>query len=357
MKKALFYHKRDVFGLDIGSQTIKVMQLERHHSGARVVGYGSVNTDKTLIKDGVIRQIPLTAKLVDTLLAEKLKGKLTTNRVVMSIPVSHVFTRVLTLPQMSKKELLTAVELEVEQSIPLPAKSLYYDYETSIAEADGSTLVRIVAAPRAIVDSYVAVCELLKLDLTLIQTNIEADAQLCMLYEDITNDTPYVIIDVGGTSVDIGILDKTLRVTGTVDMGGENLTEAIAATLHVSKEKAQAIKVSHGLNPGKQQTKIKQAVAPQLDKVVDEIKRIQKFYLERIQQGAEISQIVITGGGANMPGLGDYLTDATRIPTRVSSPWTKRIPFGKLEPPEHADLPRFLTAAGLALTRHEESIT
>ena len=212
----------------------------------------------------------------------------------------------------------------------------------------------MVASPRQIVDSYVAICDLLGLDLALVQTNIRADAQLCMLYEDMTPGSPYIIVDVGGDSIDVGILDETLRVTGTVEEGGNSLTEAIAQQLHISHAKAQSTKVTKGIAAGPQQEKIKAAVSPILDKVIVEIKRMIRFYEERIQDGADISQILIVGGGANMPGLGDYLTDATHIATRVSSPWGTHISFGKLEPPEHADLPRFLTCAGLALAPDEE---
>jgi type IV pilus assembly protein PilM len=81
---------------------------------------------------------------------------------------------------------------------------------------------------------------------------------------------------------------------------------------------------------------------------------MKRFYQERVHEGGEISQILIVGGGANMPGLGDYLTDAIHVPSRVSSPWNSRVHFGKLEPPEFADLPRFLTCAGLALAREED---
>lgn len=63
---------------------------------------------------------------------------------------------------------------------------------------------------------------------SLVQTNIGADAQLCMLYENMATDSPYIIVDVGGDSIDVGILDKTLRVTGTVEEGGNSLTDAIA---------------------------------------------------------------------------------------------------------------------------------
>lgn len=354
MNTPLFYHKRPLFGLDIGSQTVKFLQLEHHQRHATVKAYGSMATDQKIMNGGVITNVPKAAELVDSLLANHIQGTLTTNRVAMSIPVSRVFTRVLTLPTMSKKELQSAMQLEVEQSVPMAVKNLYYDYETTDTGDSENMLVRIVAAPRNIVDSYTEVCDMLGLDLALVQTNIKADAQLCIKYEDLTPNSPYIIVDVGGDSIDVGILDETLRVTGTVDEGGNSLTQAVAKALHLSPAKAREIKVKQGISAGANQQKIRAAVSPILDKVTVEIKRMSRFYEERVREGSEISQILIVGGGANMPGLGDYLTDAIHTPTRVSSPWSKFITFGKLEPPEHADLPRFLTCAGLALAEEKE---
>lgn len=95
MKTPLFYHKQPMFGLDIGSQSIKVMQLTQKQNHAIVQAYGSAKSDVKIMHDGVITNIPEAAKAIDELLANKLLGKLTTNRVVMGIPVSHVYTRVL----------------------------------------------------------------------------------------------------------------------------------------------------------------------------------------------------------------------------------------------------------------------
>jgi type IV pilus assembly protein PilM len=354
MKQQLFYHRRPLFGLDIGSQTVKFVQLENHAHKAVVKAYGSIATDDEIMKNGVITNIPKAAELVDKLLSENIKGKITTNRVVMSVPVSRAYTRVVDLPLMSKKELESAVKLEIEQSIPVPTKNLYYDYEVMPGLDNDNLLVRMVATQKEIIDSYVAVCDLLGLDLALVQTNIRADAQLCIMYENMIKGSPYVIVDVGGDSIDIGILDETLRVTGTVEEGGNSLTDAIARVLHITHDKAHKIKITKGIAAGAQQAKIKSAVDPILDKVVVEIQRMIKFYEERVHEGAEVSQILIVGGGANMPGLGDYLTNATHIATRVSSPWGKYLEFGHIEPPENADLPRFLTCIGLALAKDED---
>ena len=356
MKTQLFYHKRPMFGLDIGSQSVKFIQLDSNQKKATIKAYGSIATDDKIMQDSVIKDVEKAAKLVDTLLDKNVKGKLSTNRVVLSIPVSHVYTRVINLPLMSRKEFDSAVQLELEESVPAALKDLYYDYEMNEIKDTDNLLVRMVAAPRAIVDSYVAICSMLGLDLALIQTNIKADAQLCMSYEDLAPNSPYIIIDVGGDSIDVGILDSTLRVTGTVEEGGNSLTAAIAKELHISPAKANEIKVVKGISASKQQKQILRAVTPVLDKVIAEIKRMMRFYEERVQGKGVVSQILIVGGGANMPGLGDYLTNATHITTRVSSPWGTHITFGKIEPPERADLPRFLTCAGLAMASDGEAL-
>lgn len=353
MKIPLFYRNSAVFGLDIGSKAIKVMQIEQKAGRGRVVCYGQTDSSHAKIDKGVITDLDATAKLIDELLSSKLVGTLTTNRAVVSIPVSRVFTRVLSLPVMKKKELESAIALEVEQSIPMPTKELYYDYEVSEGPS-GDTIIRLVAAPKGIVDSYIAVCDRLGLYISTVQTNIEADAALCLRYEPLGTNQPYIVIDLGGEATDVGILDSTLRISGTVDVGGTVLTREIAKSLDVSFDMADQIKTNQGINAGDSQKQIIATVSPVLDKIVAEIKRMKKFYEERLQSKNKVAQIILFGGGANMPGLAGYMTDALRIPTRTASPWRDKIDFNELAKPERQDLVQYLTAAGLAVHKNDE---
>ncbi len=238
----------------------------------------------------------------------------------------------------------------------MPIAKLYYDYEVTDLGDPKNVLVRMVAAPRQIVDSYQSVCDLLGLDLVLVQTNIRADAQLCKFYESITDKSPYIIVDIGGNSIDIGLLDATLRVTGTVEEGGNGFTRMISEELNVSHSQAHDLKVNKGITAGSQRDAIMKAVSPILERVEQEIKKLIRFYAERISSDTAITQILIVGGGANMPGLGDYLTDKTHIPARVSSPWDKFIKFDELDYPDYSDLPHYLTCAGLALATEKDIV-
>ena len=151
----------------------------------------------------------------------------------------------------------------------------------------------------------------------------------------------------------MGAFDSTLRVTGTIDEGGETLTNAIADVLKVDRSQAHLLKTIYGLNLSSKQAKIAKAVAPILEKVALEIKRMDRFYQERVNKTA-IGQIILTGGGANMPGINDFLTNELRIPTRVCAPWSQAVSFNKLPTPPQYELPRYLTVTGLALTAEED---
>ncbi|MGK2896339.1 MAG: type IV pilus assembly protein PilM [Candidatus Saccharimonadales bacterium] len=352
---SLFYHKKPLFGLDVGTRAVKYVQLERQKSGARMLAWGvSTITDKVM-NDGVITNVSLAAKIIERMVSKYGVGQLTTNRVAMSIPVSKVFTRVLTLPSMSKKDLDEAVRTEVQQSVPMPIEKLYWDYEVINTDDSNNTSIQLIVTPREIVDSYEAVCRILGLDLALIQTNIHADAQLCAVYGEVTKGAPSIIVDIGGASMDIGVFDNALRATGTITYGGDSITNAIEQSLGITHTEAHDIKVNEGLSVGNHQKKVKQAIEPILQNMISEIQKMRRFYTERISDETLVSQVLLVGGGANMPGLGDYFVDSLQLPSRVVAPWGG-IKLGKLQAPEKVDQPRFLTCLGLALADPDEVV-
>src|SRR5690606_21474998 len=103
-----------------------------------------------------------------------------------------------------------------------------------------------------------------------------------------------------------------------------------------------------GLGVSKHQAEIREALKPQLDSLIKEIRRVVRYYEERTEGKTSIGQIVTMGGGANMPGLVDYLTDNLRIATRMSNFWN-RLDFGKLQLPAEPERTLYVTVAGAAI--------
>lgn len=343
----VFYREKPIFGFDIGHGSVKVMQISGGGHKDTVLGYGHASFDPDAIKNGVIVNPETIAKEAYQLISKGLIGSISTKRVVASIPVSNTFNRILVLPKMDRSDLTQAVQLEAEQYIPIPLEQLYLDYEIARKNDDGSNEILMVAVPKSIVDSYITLFDMLGLEAALLETTISAVSRI-VTHSDRTG-VPTLIIDFGSVSSDLAVFDQTIRVTGTADWGGETITNDLAKALNITTRQAYTIKTRYGLNPGKKQAQIVSSLEPMLKRLSSEVKKMTRFYEERASKEAQIEQIIVLGGGANLPGLSTYLTDKLRVPTRLVNPW-HNLSFGRLQPPHKLETTVYTTAAGLALT-------
>lgn len=355
MKKTNFvpfmYEDKPLFGLDIGHGIIRVLQLQPNKQKPKIIGYGEITFDPAAVENGVITKPEELAKAVQKLFKHSLVGDITTNRVAIDLPIALAFTRSLELPTLSEKELAQAINNEVEQFIPAVAEDLYIDY-SSIKTGKEKWATFIVAMPRRIVDSYIVLCRLLGLEVVVAQTSSGADANL--FSRDSQSDLPSVLVNFGSESADITVFDHNPIVSGTVACGGEEITSLISEALGVTKREAIIIKSKYGLGYSKKQKQIEKALEPNLGILIKEIQRSIRYYEERSKSKRKIAQIVIMGGGANMPGLADYLTNSLRMPVRAFDP-TNFIDFGHLQPISIGDRMSYVTAAGLSLITPSEA--
>lgn len=353
---ALLYKDKPVFGFDIGRSSLKVMQIDQSTKKARVVGYGTTGFDNGAINaQGVITDPEIIIKSAHELLAKKMVGTVTTKRVAVSLPNANSFSRVLTLPKMDDKDLRAAVSAEVDQSIPLSNDELYYDYGITRILEDGNREIQVLATPRTIVDSYMGVFEALGLEIALVESNISAMTRVVVHSE--AHDVNTLIVDIGSSACDISIYDgSAIRATGTVDCSSERITKNIAETLGISEQQAHSIKTRYGLDVSKKQEKIVKAAESELNKLISEIRKVMRYFTDRTSGSSPIGQIIILGGGANLPGLSTYITSKTRVATRLCAPWNN-LSFGKLQPPHELETTLYTTASGLALVTKKELAT
>lgn len=346
----LLFEDKPLFGLDIGRSTVRVLQIHHTKGKPHVVGYGEVGFDPTCIQNGVVVGHETIAAAIQKLFAENIVGAITTNRVTLSLPISRTFTRSIEVPKLTEKELAEAVKTEAEQYIPAAATDLYIDY-SRVRTTEKQTTVFIVGVPKKIVDSHLVLMRMLGLETVLMQTSSGAGAHL--FSRDEQSDLPAVLVDFGSDSADITIYDKAPIVSGTVACGGEQITHAIMDALGVTEREAIIIKSKYGLSYSKKQKQIEATLEPIIGPLVREIRRTVRYYEERSKSKKNMSQIVVMGGGANMPGLADYLTSTLRIPVRSFDP-TAYLHFGHLQPFNVGERMSYVTAAGLSFYKPEE---
>ncbi|HSX15950.1 MAG TPA: type IV pilus assembly protein PilM [Candidatus Saccharimonadales bacterium] len=346
----LLFEDKPLFGLDIGHGKVRVLQLTPTKGRPRLIGYGEVTFEPGAVKDGVIIQHEVVAQAVLDMFQNHLVGDITTNRVAMAAPIAHAFTRSMEVPPLNAKELAEAVQNEAQQYIPASLEDLYLDYASTTVDGQKSN-VFIVAMPKRIIHSYQQLASLLGLETVALQTSSGAGAHLFAL--DSQSDIPSLLIDFGSNSADITVFDHGPVVSGTVACGSELLTSAIANELGVTAQEATLIKAKYGLNLSKKQSQIQAAMDPIMSLLIKEIKRTVRYYEEHADDKRRISQVVIAGGGANMPGLAEYLTSNLRLAVRSFDP-SSFIDFGHLQPFNLTERMSYVTAAGLASIKPQE---
>lgn len=351
----LFLRDRPLFGLDIGRSTIKLMQVDHRTinstHGTKLIGYGTTSFDPSAMKNGVVEKPELIASAVFDLFKYHLIGDITTRRVALTIPSYRTYSRSLQLPKAPLKELRESVQLEMEQYIPVPIDQMYVDF-TITSQTKDTCNIYAVAVPRGIVDSYVQLMRILGLETVLIETTMSSAIRLLSL-DKADADMVNFVIDFGSESSDISIFNDSLIITGTVSGGGYTFTQLIKEKLGVTEAEAALIKTKYGLNLSKKQKDIQAALEPVLTDLVKEIQRMTRYYEKTSSQARPLSQIIALGGGANMPGLSDYLVSALRIPVRTYDPW-HRLNYKNFQPPNTSDKPMYATVAGLSMCDPKE---
>ncbi len=340
----LFYKDTPIAGLDISSTGIKIMSIDPKRW--LVNGYGSLDLDPQKVKEAL--ETEGSTYLTDNIkqmLAEKMIGEVTSKQIAISVPTARSFSRTFTLPIATEKALHDAVVLEADQYIPIPSTSLYIDHQV-IERTKQEITVLMSAVPRVVIDNIVTTVEAAGFQPILIEPSISSVGRVLTATEE--GSLPTVIVDIGPASTDIAILDRgTIRVTGGLAIGGNTFTLDIAKKLNVALENAHQLKVLNGLNAGPRQQKLKDALAPSLERIMSEVRKVMRYYDERISDTRKLEQLLVVGSGSNLPGIGEYFTDKLVMPARVASPWQK-LDFGKLQEPPKQFRSRYITVAGLA---------
>jgi len=353
MKTPLFYKSKPTFGIDIGHGVVKVVQLEKNiKSNDKLIGYGYYSFSPAAIDEhGVITDIEAVAKATYQLIQTHMVGSIMTNRIAATIPSARTFTRILKLPPINDDDLEKAVRAEAEQYIPVPIADLYIDYElTKHGEKENEVLM--VATPRPVIDSYLQVFKALGLEVAAIEPSLTAVTRA--ISQSQTVDESVMVVDFGSLSSDLSIFDgSNVRVTGTARQGGDDLTDQLVKKLGITKRQAFHGKVRYGIKQDtKQGREIYTHAKPILENLVTEIKKLVRYY-KRLDDSGDISAILLLGGGANLPGLDDFISKQTGMKVVLSNPWSK-IDVGDLQAPNPVETALYTTAVGSALLESDQ---
>ncbi len=335
-----------IAGLDIGSHTIKLIELAREGDQVALVSAGSIPMPIKSISSTQQSDIETVAVSIKQLMQSTGTKTRTVN---IALPESKVFTRVIEVPQLSPRELNSAIKWEAEQYIPLPLDQVNVDFTVlSDGKSTGAKKMEVllVAAPKALIDRYVSILELAELNVIAAETEIIATSRA--IGRSLPNVKTVMIISLGAQSSDIAILRSgVLMFTRSVSAGGEAITRAIAQNLDFTVAQAEEYKRAYGLQQDKLEGKITAAAKPIMDTIIQEVKRAMAFYSEKYKE-EHIDTVILSGGTSRLPGMVIYLAQALNCEVQLANPWVgiaKDARFNVL----NTEGANFSIAVGLAL--------
>lgn len=333
-------------GIDIGSHSIKIVELSKEEKSVKLLTAGSAPTPPGALGSPVSADKEAVAQVIKKLLkdigAKSHEGNI-------ALPESQVFTRVIDVPQLSSRELASAIKWEAEQYIPLPLDQVNLDFTVlrdSKQTGKPTMEALLVAAPKALIDKYLSVLELADITPVGVETEIIAASRVAV--RATPNLKTVMLASLGAQTTDLAILhDGVIAFTRSISSGGVALSRSLAQKLEFDLPQAEEYKKTYGLEKNKLEGKIVAAVKPIMDIIVAEMKRAITFYLER-HPNRRVEAIVLSGGTAKVPGMVVYIAMEMSIETQLVNPWVdmhldRR--FSALEPQG----PVFSVAVGLAL--------
>lgn len=306
-------------GLDIGSHSIKLVELGKDRSGITLLAAGTIPTPPKALGS----KLPADLESVAVAIKELFKVTGCKSRTVnIALPESQVFTRVIEVPKLSQRELASAIKWEAEQYIPLPLDQVNIDFtilRDGKATSTGKMEVLLVAAPKVLLEKYLTILELSEISVANAETEIIAAAR--SLVRSTSTVKTAMIVSLGAQTTDLAILHNgIIAFTRSISSGGEALSRAVAQGLDFNLVQAEEFKKTYGLERDKVEGKILTAAKPIMETIVGEMKRALEFYLEKHKE-EPIQAIMLSGGTARLPGMVVYIAETMSIETQLANPW------------------------------------
>lgn len=338
-----------IIGLDLGRNSFRAVELERDKNKTVLLKYGYYENPKINIDSNTKEDLAQYSAAIKQFFVET---GFTTNQVVIALPESLVFMRVIKTPIMNEKDLKNSVQYEAEQYIPLPLKEVSLSYQQLDVDFldKGKMNVQLVAAKKATLEKYVSLLKNAKL----VPRGLEPETlAIARVLGDVADrPSASMILNIGYSNTVVIITYKGfVRFTRTISIGGETLTRAIQQELSLDYTQAEEYKKAYGLDSNQAEGKIFNVLKPMFDNIILEIKKSRIFFTTQ-NPNVNINRVILSGGTALMPGLLFYMANNLDLEVELSNPWKTIQLSPKLAAQKQLLIeqgPLFSTCVGLAL--------
>ncbi len=311
--------KKNLVGLDIGSSSVKAVELGKKGASLQLLNLGFENLQTDTIVDGQIMELNNVSNVIAHIFSEH---QIRTTRVAAGVSGHSVIVKNIVLPQMSQEELQESFSWHAEEHIPFDIADVNLDYELT-GKSSESLHVLMAACKSDKIANVKQAIQLAGKQPVIIDVDAFA-LQNC--YEVNYHPKPgevVALLNIGAATMNINILNGARSVFARdASAGGIQYTSLLQKELGLSFEQAEGVKRGMALPDGVEARPIQPIIETVSDALALEVKKTVDFFRATAQEGeTTIQKILLAGGGSKLPGLAEFLARRFEIPVEVFDPF------------------------------------
>ena len=334
----------DFFGLDIGTNAVRVVQLSKSGNGWNLTHYGYAPLDnKTSASDSPEAK----RRLGEVIMTAVGQSGIKTSNVAIGLPSSKTFTTVIDIPKVSEQELKATMKYQVDQYIPMAVEDAKVDWALlgDSLRVQNQYEVLLTSVAKEYAEERLEFIE--GLGFNVIAEEPDQIAMVRSLSPTNTQDAR-LIIDMGENSTDLAVVyGDTPRLVRTIPNGLNSLVRAAVQNLSVQEDQARQFILKFGLAPDRLDGQVLRAIDTVLDQFSSELVKSIKFFQTRYPS-LQVSGILLSGFGAAIPQIDGYISGKAGIQAITADPW-QRVQVPQSDQHQLAPIAsEFATVVGLA---------
>jgi type IV pilus assembly protein PilM len=280
-----------------------------------------------------------------------------TKQINIALAENQVYTKVVDMPALSDRELASAIYWEAEQYIPIPIANITLVWNVldrpKKFKSNERMKVLMVGAPTALVDKYKKIIGMAGFSLNAMETEILATIRALTWSLNPASFPTTMIVNIGAVSTSLAIVKNgILDFTYGMQLGGAAINRAIATDFGLTQQQAEEYKKVYGVLGKSLGGKVGLATQPILMSILSEMKKAIAFFNQKSGNQGQITQILLSGGTARLPGIDVFFANNSGIETAIANPW-QTVERKSIPQQAFAHGSDYTIAAGLAMREYE----
>lgn len=307
----------DFFGLDIGTTSVRVVQLTNNNGPRQLLRYAMAPIDgKLAMSDSKADRQKVADKLREILE----RSQITTKNVAVGIPSSRVFTIVVDIERLSPAELAKTIKYQADSLIPTPVAESKIDWAVIGDSPKDPNKVEILlsSVPNDFIEARLDLLESIGLNIVAFEPDNLAMTRAMIATEAVE---PQMVIDIGSKSTDMVItMNGAPRLTRSIPTGSDAIIKAAVQNLNIDENQAQEFVFKFGLSQQKLEGQVHNAIIGTVDVLMGDIDKSIKFFQARYKD-VKLERIVMTGAASALPEFPLYIANKFAINVEIGNSW------------------------------------